>query len=116
MSRHRPIDPLPTSPESLALYRTRARMALRAHLLVYATVCSGLVAIWALTPARVFWPGFVIAGWGVALLLQAFGTRVLAPGSPTWARVHAEELARARAESGVPPAADASPGGDTSAR
>ena len=29
-----------------------------------------LLAIWALTPSRVFWPGFVIAGWGVALLIQ----------------------------------------------
>lgn len=95
----RPLSALPdTSPESLALARTRARIALRAHATVYAVVCSGLVLVWLLTPATRFWPGFVMAGWGVALALQTLGTTTLAPGSRTWTRVHAQELARARRE------------------
>jgi hypothetical protein len=71
-------------------------MALRAHLLVYCSVCSGLVAIWALTPSRHFWPGFAMAGWGVALLIQWITSRTFVQGSATWHRVHDQELARAR--------------------
>jgi hypothetical protein len=88
--------PSDASPEAVALARTRARMALRGHLLVYAAVCAGLVAIWAMSPARVFWPGFVMAGWGIALAVQAIGARAFLPGSDAWRRVHDEELERAR--------------------
>jgi len=94
-SSGRPAD---LTPEAVALARTRLRMALRAHATVYAAVNAGLVAIWVLTPAQRFWPGFVMAGWGVALALQAIGSQVFLPGSGTWRRVHAEELARARRE------------------
>lgn len=90
-----PADP---TPEAVALARTRARMAFRAHATVYAAVNAGLVAIWALTPAQRFWPGFVMAGWGIALALQAIGSQLFSPGSGSWRRVHAEELARARRE------------------
>ncbi|RPH44989.1 MAG: hypothetical protein EHM87_08290 [Burkholderiales bacterium] len=87
------------TPEAVALSRTRARMAFRAHATVYAAVNAGLVAIWALSPAQRFWPGFVMAGWGVALALQAIGSQLFSPGSESWRRIHAEELARARRES-----------------
>ena len=100
MSAPTPALPDPASPEAVALARTRARLALRANLLVYAVVNAGLVAIWALTPSRIFWPGFVMAGWGVGLVLQALRSTAFSPGSRTWERVHAEELARARRGSG----------------
>ncbi len=87
---------LPRTPESIALSATRRRIAFARQLSIYAVVCTGLVAIWALTPSRVFWPGFVIAGWGVALLIQAAGRRLFSPGSAAWERIHAEELDRAR--------------------
>lgn len=87
-----------TSPESIALARTRARLALRAHATVYAVVNAGLILVWLLTPATRFWPGFVIAGWGVGLALQALRTASSAPGTPAWRRIHAQELARARRE------------------
>ena len=38
----------------------------------------------------------MIAGWGVALLIQAAGRRLFSPGSAAWERIHAEELDRAR--------------------
>jgi hypothetical protein len=87
---------LPSSPESVALRATRRRMAFAWQATLYVAVCTGLVLVWAMTPATRFWPGFVIVGWGAALLIQALAGRWLAPGAPTWARIHAEELDRAR--------------------
>lgn len=86
------------SPEAIALARTRARIALLLHATVYAVVSTGLVAIWLFSPAKRFWPGFVMAGWGIALAIQTFALRGWSRGSRTWARIHAEELARARSE------------------
>jgi hypothetical protein len=86
------------SPEAIALARTRARIALRLHATVYAVVNTGLVAIWLFSPAKRFWPGFVMAGWGIALAIQTVALRGLSRGSQTWTRIHAEELARARSE------------------
>lgn len=87
------------SPEAIALSRTRARLALRAHATVYTVVCTGLVLVWMASSAQRFWPGFVIVGWGVAVALQALRTTAWAPGSRTWTRIHDEELARARRDS-----------------
>jgi hypothetical protein len=84
------------SPEAIALSRTRARIALRVHATVYAAVNTGLVAIWLFSPAQRFWPGFVMAGWGIALAIQTLALRGLSRGSETWTRIHAEELERAR--------------------
>ncbi|MEI7445625.1 MAG: 2TM domain-containing protein [Burkholderiales bacterium] len=95
MSRHRTALP-DSSPEAIALARTRARLALRAHATVYAVVCTGLVLVWMMSSSQRFWPGVVIAGWGVAVALQALRTTAWAPGSRAWTRIHDEELARAR--------------------
>ena len=87
---------LPRSPESVALHATRRRMAFAWQATLYVAVCTSLVLVWAMTPATRFWPGFVIVGWGAALLVQALAGRWLAPGSAAWERVHAQELDRAR--------------------
>jgi hypothetical protein len=87
---------LPHSPESVALRATRRRMAFAWRATLYVAGCTGLVLLWAMTPATRFWPGFVIVGWGAALPAQALAGRWLAPGSPTWERIHAQELDRAR--------------------
>lgn len=84
--------------EAIALSRTRSRIALRLHATVYAIVNSGLVTIWLFSPAQRFWPGFVMAGWGIGLAIQALARQQFARGSSTWMRIHAEELSRARSE------------------
>ena len=95
-------DPLPLddSPEAVALSRTRERVALWTHATVYAVVCTGLVLVWAFGPAQRFWPGFVMAGWGVAVALQAARLHLFSRGSTTWRRIHEDELARARRNAG----------------
>lgn len=44
----------------------------------FAVVNVILVAVWALTGADYFWPGWVIASWALALILRS-GPRVLRP-------------------------------------
>lgn len=47
------------------------RRALITHAVAYFAVNLLLVVIWFFTGAGYFWPGWVIAGWGVGLLLDA---------------------------------------------
>ncbi|HSK49705.1 MAG TPA: 2TM domain-containing protein [Solirubrobacterales bacterium] len=42
------------------------------HAITYGIVNGLLLVIWALTGAGFFWPGFVIAGWGIGLALNAW--------------------------------------------
>jgi len=43
------------------------------HLLMYFLVNSFLVLIWALTDLHgFFWPAFVIGGWGIAVVMNAW--------------------------------------------
>jgi 2TM domain len=48
------------------------------HLFIYVAVNAFLVAIWAVTGAGYFWPIFVILGWGIGVVANAwdvFGRR-----------------------------------------
>lgn len=47
------------------------RRGLITHAVAYFAVNLLLVVIWFFTGAGYFWPGWVIAGWGVGLLLDA---------------------------------------------
>ena len=51
--------------------RLEARRGLVPHLLAYVLVNAGLIAIWALVGHGViFWPGFVLAGWGIGVVMH----------------------------------------------
>jgi len=54
-----------------ALKRLRSRQALYGSALSYAVVNAALIVVWALTGRGYFWPGWVLAGWGVGLAMHA---------------------------------------------
>lgn len=60
----------------LALRRLRAKRDFWTHLFTYLTVNAMLVVIWLFTTGGqfrgFFWPIFVIAGWGVGLVIHGY--------------------------------------------
>ena len=55
------------------MQRLKKRRDFHAHLLVYLLVNGFVVLIWALTgSAGFFWPVFLIAAWGVGLVMNAW--------------------------------------------
>jgi hypothetical protein len=49
--------------------RIEKRRGLQGGLVAYVVVNAFLVAVWAMTGGGYFWPGWIIAGWGVGMLL-----------------------------------------------
>lgn len=62
--------------------RTQARKRLEkrrdfaAHVAAYVVVNAMLVGIWAVTGAGYFWPIWVILGWGIGVVLNAWDVYV----------------------------------------
>jgi len=56
--------------------QARARLVrkrkFRGDLVAYIVINVALVGIWALSGFGYFWPGWVLAGWGVFLVLEAW--------------------------------------------
>lgn len=76
-------DPTPgyaASPvqDPAAVQRTEARKRLEARrklvsdLVSYVVINTFLVFVWLISGAGYFWPGWVIAGWGIGLALHAW--------------------------------------------
>jgi hypothetical protein len=56
-----------------AIKQLKKQRDFRGHLLVYVLVNAFLVAVWALTnPDGFFWPVFLIAGWGIGVVMNAW--------------------------------------------
>ena len=56
-----------------AIKRLKKRRDFVGHLIVYTLVNAFVVLIWLLsTPRGFFWPVFPIAGWGIAVVLNAW--------------------------------------------
>jgi hypothetical protein len=66
-----PIDSSPTSRE-LARKRLQAKREFTGNVAAYVVVNAFLIVIWALSGAGYFWPGWVLAGWGIGLLLHGW--------------------------------------------
>ena len=49
--------------------RIERRRNLQGGVVAYVVINAFLVGVWAVTGAGYFWPGWVLAGWGVALVL-----------------------------------------------
>lgn len=66
-------DDEPTDDErAVARRRIQARRDFGAHVVTYVVVNGLLLVIWALTGGGYFWPGWVLGGWGIALVLHAW--------------------------------------------
>jgi hypothetical protein len=52
--------------------RVQDRRDFGAHLVAFVVVNSFLVFVWAITGAGYFWPVWVIAAWGIGIVLHAW--------------------------------------------
>jgi vacuolar-type H+-ATPase subunit I/STV1 len=57
-----------------AVRRLRVRAGFWSHLLMFLTVNTVIVVIWAVTSGGFFWPVFPIVGWGIGLIANAWDT------------------------------------------
>jgi hypothetical protein len=56
-----------------AITRLKKRRDFKGHLLIYFLVNSFLVVIWAVTSGGgFFWPVFVMVGWGIGVVMNAW--------------------------------------------
>lgn len=55
-----------------AVRRLRKKRDFQVHLVIYAMINTLLVAVWAVTDSGFFWPVFVIVGWGVGVVANAW--------------------------------------------
>jgi hypothetical protein len=63
------IQPTQDPVRAAARKRIEKRRNLQGGLVAYVIVNAFLVAVWAMTGGGYFWPAWVIAGWGVGMLL-----------------------------------------------
>ncbi len=61
-----------TSEYEQARTRLIRRRKVRGDLMAYVVINAFLVGIWAVAGSGYFWPGWVLAGWGVLLLLDTW--------------------------------------------
>lgn len=54
---------------AIARQRVEKRRNLTGGLVAYVVINSFFVGVWALTGRGYFWPAWIIAGWGVGMLL-----------------------------------------------
>jgi hypothetical protein len=75
--------PTPMSEEQArheqALRRVKAKRDLSAHVVVYVVVNAFLIGIWWFNGQGYFWPGWVLAGWGIGLVLNVWDVLLRRP-------------------------------------
>lgn len=57
---------------ALAVKRLKKKSEFRGHVMIYVLVNTFLVVIWAMSGAGYFWPAFVMGGWGIGLVANAW--------------------------------------------
>ena len=67
-----PVEsPRPTE-RDLAIERLKEKREFSQHIVAYVVINAFLVGIWAWGDRGYFWPGWVLAGWGIGLVLHAW--------------------------------------------
>lgn len=56
----------------LARKRVQARRDLTSHVVSYVVFNTLIIGIWLMTGHGYFWPAWILAGWGVGLVLHAW--------------------------------------------
>ena len=67
-------DAAAASDRERARKRLQDRQDFGAHVVAFCVVNAFLVGVWAVTGAGYFWPVWVLAPWGVGLVLHAWET------------------------------------------
>ena len=60
------------APRDKAVQQLKKRRDFYGHLLIYTLVNTFLVIIWAVTSHGFFWPVFIIVGWGIGVVMNAW--------------------------------------------
>ena len=87
-----------TGPQSEQELREQAIASLkkkrdfRTHLVMYVIVNAFLIGVWAITGAGFFWPVFVLGGWGIGLVGNAWDVYGRKPISEAEIASEAERL------------------------
>lgn len=68
-----------TSDRERARQRLQSRRDFSSHLVAFVVINGFLVGAWAITGAGYFWPAWILAGWGVGLVLHAWETFIHRP-------------------------------------
>jgi len=55
-----------------AVRQLKKRRGFYGHLLVFVLINAAVITIWATVGGGVFWPGFLILGWGIGLVMNAW--------------------------------------------
>jgi hypothetical protein len=72
-------EPLESPERAIARRQAERRRKLGADAMAYVVINAFLVGVWGVTGAGYFWPGWVLAGWGVLLALTAYDVLVRRP-------------------------------------
>jgi hypothetical protein len=70
--RDRPVAGARSEEWQAARRRLVARRDFGSHLVAYVVINAFLLLIWAITGAGYFWPVWVLAGWGIGLVLHGW--------------------------------------------
>ena len=57
-----------------AIKRIKEKRDFKTHVVSYVAVNLFLVGVWAVSGGGYFWPGWVMAGWGIGLVLHGWQT------------------------------------------
>lgn len=68
----RPEPPTPDAERAAARNRLERKRKFYGDVVAYVAINGFLVVVWAVAGFGYFWPGWVMGGWGVLLLLDAW--------------------------------------------